>query len=181
MFSIVLAAAGLMLAAGSAALGDSDNASIRKIADMIKKGDMAGAKKAAADYAKKNPDVDFLMHAFKPTKKKGIGFEGGDTGIEQKLVQVGRDAPTASSVDKSAAAYEQMGYDVAAVALITELLPPEKDSGKKTRKAWVEWSQGMAESGMKMAEAGKAKSPADIKTAATKINQNCNSCHSTFR
>lgn len=178
----VVAAAGLMLSIGTHAYGEPSAADIKKIAEMIKKGDMAGAKKAAAAYAKKNNDVDDLMTAFKPAKKKGLGVADSDgQGIEQMLTKIGRDAPTAATAGKMAKGFEDMGYDIAAIGLITEALAPEKDSGKKTRKAWVEWAGGMTEAGIKLAEAGKAKGTADIKTQASKVNNNCNSCHSAFR
>jgi len=177
----LVAAAGLILAFGSAAMGDPDSGSIKKIAEMIKKGDTAGAKKAAAAYAAKTSDVEDLMTAFKSAKKKGLGVTGTDNGIEQLLVKIGRDAPTAATVEKLAKAYEEMGYDIAAVGMITEALEPTKDNGKKTKKAWVEASAGMIEAGIKIAEAGKAKSAADIKTQASKINNNCGACHNIFR
>ena len=177
----VIAAAGLVLVVGSTAYGDPDAAEIKKIAEMLKKGDQASAKKAAAAYAKKHNDIDDLMTAFKAAKKKGLGVVGTDAGIEQTLTKIGRDAPPAAVVEKMSKAYEDMGYEIAAVGLITENLYTEKDSGKKTRKAWTEWSAGMTDAGIKLAEAAKTKSAADIKTQASRVNTNCNSCHSTFR
>lgn len=175
----VIAVAGLAYVVGSAYA--ADNTEIRKISELVKKGDMAGAKKLADAYAKKHTDLDEMMHAFKPAKKGGIGVEPTGDGIEQVLIKIGRDAPTAANVAKGAAGYEQAGYDLAALALITEAFAPAKDSGKKTRKDWVEWSKQMGEQGLKLAAAGKAKSAADLKTAASKANGTCNNCHSIWR
>ena len=176
----LVAAAGLVYLVDTAA-AQGDAAGVKKIADLVKKGDMAGAKKAAAAYAKDHSDLEEAMELFKPAKKKGLGVTGTDQGIEQTLNKIGRDAPTAVNMGKMSDAYAEMGYNVAAIGLITEALAPEKDSGKKTRKAWVEWSGGLVEAGLKLAEASKSKTAADVKTYASKVNANCNSCHSTFK
>lgn len=168
--------AGLVVFVGTAMA--QEKASIAKIADAVKKGDMATAKKLAAAYAKKNSDVDELMTAFKPAKKGGLGVGDSEQGIEQTLNKVGRDAPSAAMMAKMGDAYAQMGYDIAALALITAELGPDRDQGKKTKKAWQEWAEGMVDAGKAVAS---AKSAADLKTAASKVNNNCNSCHSTFR
>src|SRR5947209_17361236 len=86
--------AGVVVVIGQAQAVEKDQ--VKKIAEMIKKGDTAGAKKAAEAYAKKNTDVDELMTAFKPAKKGGMM----DPGIEQQLIKVGRDAPTSTALGK---------------------------------------------------------------------------------
>ncbi len=176
----IVAAVALVLVVGSAMAG-GDAAEIKKIADLVKKGDMPGAKKLAAAYAKAHSDVDELMTAFKTAKKGGIGVAGTDQGIENVLTKIGRDAPTAANLTKMSDAYAEMGYNIAAVGLITEALAPEKNAGKKTREAWMEWSKGTVDAGLKLVDAAKSKSAADVKTHASKINTSCNSCHTTFR
>jgi len=166
---------GAIVVIGQAQAVEKDQ--VKKIAEMIKKGDTAGAKKAAEAYAKKNSDVDELMTAFKPAKKGGMM----DPGIEQTLIKVNRDAPTAAAMGKSAGDFADMGYYTAAVGMITEALAPAKDQGKKTRKDWIEWAKTTQDGGMKLAEAGKSKSAAGVKDAASKINNSCNSCHTVFR
>jgi hypothetical protein len=167
--------AGVAVIIGQAQAVEKDQ--IKKIAEMIKKGDTAGAKKAAEAYAKKNTDVDELMTAFKPAKKGGMM----EPGIEQTLIKVGRDAPTATAIAKSAGDFTDMGYYTAAVGMVTEAAAPAKDMGKKSRKDWIEWAKTTQEGGLKLAEAGKAKSAAGVKDAASKINNACNSCHTVFR
>ena len=176
----VLALAGMAFILGQADAGGGKGDGVVKIAAMLKKGDTAGAKAAAADYAKKNSDVEELMHLFKPAAKGGIGV-GGKDGIEQTLVKIGRDTPTPAAMGKMADAYIEMGFNVAAVALVTQSLAPDKDAGKKTRKDWTQWATDMNESGLKLAAAAKSKSGADTKAAASKINAACNSCHTVFR
>jgi cytochrome c551/c552 len=176
----LFAMAGLAVLVGTA-LGNPDASAIKKIAELVKKGDLPAAKKMAAEYAKKHADLEDLMHGFKPAKKGGIGVTGSDQGIEQTLNKIGRDAPTAAAMTKMAKSWEEMGYDIAALGLITAEFAPEKDSGKKTRKAWVEWSEGMVDSGKALSAAAKSAAPADVKTQASKVNNSCNSCHSLFR
>src|SRR5437762_4237273 len=176
----VAAAAGLVLALGTSAIGQGGEGDVKKIAALIKKGDMVGAKKAAAVVDKKL-EIEDVMNLFKPAKKKGIGVTGSDLGIENMLLKIGREAPTAAVMAKMAEAYEEMGYNVAAVGLITEHRAPEKDMGKMTKKAWLESTTGMVETGVKLAEAAKSKSAADLKTQATKVNNNCSNCHTIFR
>ncbi len=176
----VVAAAGLVFGV-STATAETDIPGIKKIAEAVKKGDMAGAKKLAAAYAKANTDVEDLMAAFKPGKKGGIGVGGTDQGIEQTLNKIGRDAPTAANMGKMADAYMDMGYNIAAVGLISEALAPQKDNGKKTKKTWVDSSTGMVEAGLKLVEAAKTKTAADLKTHAVRANNNCGSCHAAFK
>jgi hypothetical protein len=174
------AAAGLMLAMGSSVVGQGGSADFKNIAELIKKGDVAGAKKAAAAYAAKI-EIEEVMDLFKPAKKKGIGVTGTDQGIEQVLNKIGRDAPTAATMTKMADSYTEMGYNIAAMALITETKIPAKDVGKMTKKAWLDATKGMFDDGIKLAEAAKSKSAADVKTQASKVNNNCNNCHTIFR
>jgi cytochrome c556 len=159
---------------------------VKKIIDLIKKGDNAGAKKAAQAYAKDQAKNDAameeLMHLMKPAAKKGLTVLGNKDGIEQTLIKVGRDAPTAAGMVKNAEVYAEMGHIVTAIALVTEAsAKSQKFGGKKTEKDWNDWAKAMHDSGIKLAEAGKSKSSADVKTAATKINAACNSCHTAFR
>jgi hypothetical protein len=178
----LLAAAGLLLALGSSAVGQGGDNDVKKIADLIKKGDMAGAKKAAQEYAKKK-EIDEVMYLFKPVKKyNGLGVTGSDQGIEQVLIKLNNAAPTAAIMAKMADSYAEMGYNIAAVGLITEFHAPTQNmGGKKTKEEWTKWTTGSVEAALKLAEAAKAKNVADVKTQASKVNNNCNSCHTIFR
>ena len=155
---------------------------VKKIVELIKKGDNAGAKKAAQDYAKANTDLDDLMHLMKPVAKGGMQILDYKNGIEQMLIKVGRDTPTATEMTKNAAVFAEMAPTLSAIALITEASSKtQKFGGKKTEKDWNDWARAMSDGGVKLGEAAKAKSSADIKTAASKINAACASCHSTFK
>lgn len=181
----VLALAGVVfMAQATTAQEDPGHKGVLKIAELVKKGDKDGAAKAATKYATRGDRDEILadvMHGFKPAKKGGIGVGATGTGIEQALIKIGRDAASATEVGKMADAYQEMGNQIIAIGLITEALAPKSDKGKQTRKDWIEMSKGMTEAGALMAAAGKAKSAADLKTAAAKTNNSCNSCHTLFR
>ena len=178
----VLAVAGLVYAAG-AGEGGGLKGDVRKIAAALKKGDKAGAEMQAKATAKKVEELADLMHLFKLRTKQGLGVgeKAGpkNDGIEAKLREIGRDAPT--GIAKDAAGLEQMGYDTAAIGLITEVMAPAKDQGKKLRKDWIEWSKDMQESSLALAKAAKAQGAQDVKAAAVKVNNSCNACHSVYR
>ena len=159
---------------------------IDKIAAAHKKGDKAGAEKEGQALAKKLQELYEAMDLMKPRKKdgSGVGAKPGaitPDGIEQMLLKIGRDAPTPGFMGKSADALEEMGYRIAAIAEISLAKAPTKDQGKKLVKDWVEWSKDMRDAGLELAAASKAKSGANVKTAASKLNHTCNSCHSIFR
>jgi cytochrome c556 len=167
--------------------GEGDvQAAVKKIAEAIRKGDKEGAKKLAANAAKKIDEIHDVMHQFKPRNKKGLGVgEKAGTnpakdGIEVMLRDLARDVP--ASVAKQSEALETSGYWVAAIAELSIAKgSPVPDKGKKTKKAWTGWSEDMREAGIAFAKASAAKGGQEIKTAAAKLNASCNNCHSVFK
>jgi hypothetical protein len=193
-----LGIAGIALAAGFASIylsspsyagGDKDlKTVVRKIADAIKKGDKEGAKKLAAAAVKNKNLVDEItdvMHMFRPRKKggMGIGEKAGSNpvkdGIEITLRDLGRDVP--GNVGKQAEALETTGYWIAAISELSTAKGWPKDQGKKTKKSWNEYSEEMSKLGVSFAKAAAGKGAGEIKTAAAKLNENCNRCHSIFK
>jgi hypothetical protein len=171
---VALASVAIVVSQAEAA----ENADLKKIADAVKKGDMDGAKKLAAKYAAKNKDVGELMEAYKKKKNSGIMAIGpAGKGIEDTIRELKRDVPTKANLDKFAADFEELGYNVIAVALVTKELAPAKGNGKSTPKEWVKWSEDLVEAGQKLASAGKAKGAAELKTHANKVDTICSACH----
>lgn len=154
-------------------------ADLDKIAGAIKSGDKAGAEALAQKTAKKAEELADIMHLLKPRNKGGRGVgptpQAKSDGIEIRLRDIARDAP-ANTKD-----LEQMGYDSAAIALITKAMSPTKDQGKKKASDFKRWSEEMYETSVTLAKAAKAGGSQDVKGAATKVNASCNSCHSVFR
>ena len=114
----------------------------------------------------------------------GVGKTPGainPDGIEQMLLKIGRDVPAAGFLNKESAALEEMGYRIAALGMIANVKGPPKVGAKGTAKDWNGWSSDTVAGGLAVAAAAKAKGGADVKSAASKLNNACNSCHTVFR
>jgi hypothetical protein len=188
--SMLTAVFGLVFLSGpSQAAGEKDlKSTVRKIADAIKKGDKDGAKAMAAAAVKDKglvEEIADIMHMFRPRNKggMGIGEKAGPNpakdGIEITLRDLGRDVP--ANVAKQAEALETTGYWISAIAELSSAKGWDKDSGKKTKKAWTQYSDEMSKLGVDFAKASAGKGAQQIKSAAAKLNENCNRCHSIFK
>ncbi len=153
---------------------------VLKIAASLKKGETATATKEAADLSKKIDDLADLMDLFKKRDKGGLGVGSKPgvvtpDGMESKLVALGRDAPSITTLKKEADALEEMGYTVAAIGLITKSKPAPK------AKEWSGWCDDLVTGGQKLSAAAKSQTAAELKSVAAKINASCNACHSAYR
>ena len=187
--AVGLLAAGFFLSAGSSR-ADIDkkemNSTLAKIAKALESGDDATATKLAEDLAKKVEDLDDLMHSFKPRNKKGLGVGSKEgvvqpDGIEQKLNSISRDGITPGQLKKEAENLTEAAWMTAAIAKVTVYKAPAKDKGKKTKANWSKYSKGTIAGAQEMAKASKDMDVNAVKTAAVKVNNNCNSCHMYFR
>ena len=68
-----------------------------------------------------------------------------------------------------------------AIGLIAAAKTPKTDKGKATVKGWMQANAEMLEGAQALAKAAQANGAADVKTAATKLNNACNACHSEHR
>jgi hypothetical protein len=170
-----------------AATDDATNSAVNGIADMLAKGDKAGAKKAAVELSKKKDfDLDDVMHGFKPRNKKGIGVgvkagEAMPDGIEAKIESLARDGITPPLIKKESEALTRAGFVIGAVGQIAIAATPAKDEGTKLKKDWVQWAEGMVKASDEFSVAAKSMSAAELKKAATNIKKNCDSCHMVFK
>jgi hypothetical protein len=180
--AVLAAILGLVYAASPGSAGDDNKeliAMVKKIAAAIKSGDKSGARAMAEAYAKKADSIEDVMDLFKKKDKGGIGFGAPPKetdGIEVKIREVARDVP--KDYTKNAARYEEMGYNTAAIGLIGEIMTPKKDVGTKTIKGWKTANADMQEAAIGLA---KAKGAAEVKTAASKLNNACIACHAEHR
>jgi hypothetical protein len=142
--------------------GDELPAVVKKIAASIKKGDVDGARKLAKATAA-NPklieEIPDLMHMYRPTDKGGLG-------IEKALKKT-----TAKEAD-------ELGNQVIAMAELTLAKGWPKDQGKRTKKAWNEFTEEMRAAAQDLA---KAKNDKAAYAAATKVNNACTRCHTVFK
>jgi hypothetical protein len=188
--------AGITLAAIAGLIGMSEasfvegekdiKGTVAKIADALKAGDKETAKKLATAAAKNIDEIGDVMHMFRPREKGGMGIgpkvfgtNKAKDGIEITLRDLARDVP--ANVAKQSDALEAAGYYIAAIAELTAAKGWAKDSGKKTKKAWNEYSEEMTNLGIAFAKAANGKGAQQMKTAAAKLNENCNRCHSLFK
>jgi hypothetical protein len=179
-----LVALGLVYATGLGIAGGGDGVKgdVQKIAAAVKSGDMAGAKKMAAAVANKTEDLEDVMHLFATKKKGGIAWEGAKDpdGIELKIREVARDGP--KNLSKEASQLQDMTNNTIAIGLVAEAWSPKiKDKGKQTRKAWDAYAADMLTAANGMSKALKGKGAAEVKSAATKLNNSCTACHADFR
>ncbi len=182
-------ALGICLLAASGSAADDEKSSITKIADLIAKDDLEGAKKEAADVAKK-ADLEDIMHAYKPRLKDkakgglGVGSKPGaiqPDSIELKIGALAKKAPTAADMKNQGDAIAEMAYRTAAISLITIEKAPSKKQGAKDPKDWKQWSEDLNKASLELAKAAKKSDPKAINTAAKNANAACNNCHGVFR
>jgi hypothetical protein len=175
-----------LAATGSAA--DEERATVSKIADLIAKNDMDGAKKEAAALAKK-AELEDVMQSFKPRLKTnkggfGIGPKPGaiqPDSIELKIGALAKKAPTAGDLKSQSDALTEMAYRTAAISLYAQEKAPAKKAGAKDPKDWKQWSEDLTKSSLELAAAIKKGDAKAINTAAKNANAACNNCHGVFR
>jgi hypothetical protein len=167
------------------AVEDKDaKSTVLKIADAIEKNDAAGAKKLAESL--KDEDLEDVMHLLKPRKDKGLGIGAKPgavkpDGIELKVIALAQTAPTKKELDESSADLAKAAYVTAAIAEVALIKTPEKKEKDKDPKDWKTWAEGLKKGSMELADASKAKKPADVQKAAEKMDSSCKSCHKVFR
>jgi hypothetical protein len=174
---------GLLLLSEPGTAGGKDlKDSVLKIAAAVKKGDTSDADKQAAALAKKVEDLADAMDLFKKRDKGGIGVgsKAGvavPDGIESKVQNLSKEAPSATTLKKEGEALEEMGYAIAALGMVAKGKPAPKTKGKD----WSGWCDDIIDGGKKLSAAAKSQNAADLKTIAGKINNACNACHSAYR
>jgi len=146
-------------------------ARFQKIADALEKKDSDQAKKLAEEVAK-NHDLEDVMHLFKPRKDKGLGIgaKAGAVkpdGIELKVIALAMNEPPKKELEESSADLARAAYVAAAIAEVALVQTEEKAKGKSP-KDWKNWAEGMRQGAIELADAAKAKKPADVKKAAEK-------------
>jgi hypothetical protein len=172
----------LLLSEPGTAGGKDLKDSVLKIAAAVKKGDTSDADKQAAALAKKVDDLADAMDLFKKRDKGGIGVgsKAGvavPDGIESKIQNLGKTAPSATTLKTEGGALEEMGFAITALGMVTKNKPAAKAKGKD----WTGWCDDIIDGGKKLSAAAKSQNAADLKTIADKINKSCNACHSTYR
>jgi soluble cytochrome b562 len=184
--SVLLLAVVLLAGGDVRAAADEDTKKAQAdILDLAKKiADGKNVAQEATAIKKKYEDLNTLMHAYKPSEKGGIGTGLGtpkSDGIEIKIINLGKRAVPGDTLKKEQQALTKIGHINAALAEITTHYAPAKPKGGKGAKEWKQYCSDMKEASLELVKAAKANDAKQVKAAATKLNDACNSCHSDFR
>lgn len=187
----LLRAATLMVALGVVAVASRTDAAdekevrakILKIADALEKNQADIVKSEAQALQKSDAELDIIMEGFKLRSKGGIGV--GDKpavkrdGIEAKVQDLDKAAPTPKEAQADATALARAGYVSAAIAeVIMTKVPSDK---KKQAPQWKTFATEMRNAGVDFAKAAQAKDPMKVHKAAKALNDACIKCHDVFR
>ena len=158
---------------------------VQKIADALKKGDKAGAKKLAEAAAKNKDlveDIPTVMHMFRAREKGGMGFspkvlvEKERDGIDLTLRDLRNAVP--KSFEKELPALETTGYWIAAIAELANAKGWDDVTKTRTKKEWKKFNDEMGTLAIAFT---KAKTTKDIKAATITLYNNCAGCHLIFK
>jgi hypothetical protein len=171
------------------ATDDDTNAAMNKVADLLAKGDADAAKKAAKAIADKT-DLETFMTGFRPrldkkgkpwgigVGEKGTGFQ--PDGIELMIIDIDKNGISADNVKKYSAGLARAGQVAAAIGHTARVATPPKP-GAQNQADWNKWSEAMVQAAGDFSAAAKANNAGDLKKAATKMKENCDSCHKVFK
>jgi hypothetical protein len=148
----------------------------------------ADAKKAAKEFAEKNP-IEYIMYQFKPRARSGGLGVGKLTdkitpdAIELKIMAMAdpKKKLSAGEITRLQAAYIEMAQRTAAVAELTHVYTPKEKKPGKDPKDWTKFTEDMQKGSKELIEALKKKDEKAVFTAAGKLNASCNDCHAIFR
>jgi hypothetical protein len=176
--SALLAWSLALVANGTAADEDKElKGKIEKLADAEGSKD-PGARQQAAAIAKAIDEVSAVMDLMKPGKDGGLD----STGIEKRLIAMGKKPLTAPQVASESDGLAKLGNQVAAIAEVARVkCPVQKKEGAKDPKDWDKWCAEMNQAAQEFAAAAKAKDAAKLKTVTNKLNSTCSECHAVFR
>jgi hypothetical protein len=185
--AVLLGTMVLSATSGTAADGKSVRADIARAADLLEKGDDAGAKKIIAALAgDKDLPLEDVMATLKLRRSKGLGvgkepIKGVADGVESLISNLEKRAPAKMLEDHNAALVRAAYVSAVIGAIVKDHSPVKVKTGDKDPADWKKWSEDMARESTELARALKAKKPADIKAAAKKLNKTCLACHGPFK
>jgi hypothetical protein len=188
-------AMGIWWAAAPAGLGADDPEETAAIKEA-QKGIMelvnmngAAAKtkaKAIADASRKaamggDEGLKFVMRAFKPKPKGGIGVGPKGESIELKIIGLSKRMLPTAEVGKQKDDLDKIAKISKAISQVTHHYTPKGKKPGKDPKDWTKYTDEMTKGAEELARAAKSGNRQAIKTAATNLNASCTNCHGTFR
>ena len=179
---------GIVFLAGSQAADDKGpREDVDKLAALAAK-DPAELRKKAEAYAKNLDSLEDVMNLLKKRMKNGNGGFGigpkptgqPNDGIEARIQNWGKKAPTKEQLTKDKDALIQMADRTQAVGEIALAKPPKAAPGKDP-KEWKEYSEEMVKQSGELRKVIEGGDPKAIKDVANKLNASCTNCHGKFR
>jgi hypothetical protein len=154
-----------------------------KVADAVAKKDFATAKSIAAGLKDAkggdNKPVDLSKQAKLTIEEVMSTFRKGTVG--GRNIEADLKAQAKSLTDVGLAG--EIGGRSAAIAILSEKLPPAAATGAKAKK-WTDWIAEMKDLGTQIATEGDKGGKADKKALSAllgKLEKNCVDCHTMFR
>lgn len=189
---MALAVGGLLLASSVNAADDEDLKKvckdIPKLAEAIKKKDQAQIKKLTEALKKHDLDVIMGVCGLRNLGGIGVGDKPGaikPDGIEKKVEALGKKALLPTQLKDEAPAIAKMAYEIAAINEVSMFHPsaPEKDSGQAKKKTWTDTAKDLQIAALELAVAAEAAKPDPkaIQKAASRVDNNCQTCHKEWR
>ncbi len=140
--------------------------------------------KVIADKARKaaggaDEGLKFVMRAFKPRAKGGIGVGAKGESIELKIIALSK--RVSGEAAKQKGDLEKIAGVSKAISEVTHYYTPKAKKAGKDPKDWTKFTEEMTKGADELAKAAKSGNAREIKTAATNLNASCTNCHGTFR
>jgi hypothetical protein len=184
-------------------LGDARGSAIQ-LANVLKKGDLAEAKKLAAELPKgqsnaKADNVNWggLLEPADLMDHLNIKSKGGDgihpdlhanaryktvlNGVEMKIGELAKKELAEAVLKKEAKELELLGYRCAVVGELTYNYAPTAKADKKDPQEWRKLSLQMRDQSVSLAQAAKKLDAAGVLKASSDLNSTCTQCHSVFK
>jgi soluble cytochrome b562 len=142
--------------------------------------------KAIADASRKaaaggDEGLKYVMRAYKPRSKDGIGVGAKGESIELKIIALSKRVLPAAEVGKQSKDLEKIASISKAISEVTHHYTPKGKKPGKDPKDWTKYTDEMTKGADELAKAVKSGNAREIKTAATNLNASCTNCHGTFR
>jgi cytochrome c556 len=177
---------------GFSADDEEDAKAVKEAQEGIKKlmgmnGNAAKAEaKSIANAARKaagggDDGLKYVMRAFKPKAKGGLGVGAKGESIELKIIALGKRKLQPRDVTAQAKDLEKIAGVSKAIAEVTHYYTPKTKKAGKDPKDWTKFTDEMTKGADELTKAAKSGSPDAIKTAANNLNASCTNCHGTFR
>jgi hypothetical protein len=131
-------------------------------------------------------ELDEVERLMKLRRVGGLGFDppgrpGNPDGIELKLINLTRKAPTAAELDADGAELARAAAVTAAMADLLDAYAPDKKVGNKDPKDWKAQTDEMRAGAADLEAAAKAKDATRVRAAAVRLFRSCGECHGVFR